>query len=65
MQGLHALPSYEGEVFIGLEQVDRDKYRVGKEFTWDRFVSGSTMWRVRSYNCSKDFLTLLFDATCI
>ena len=33
-------------MFIGLESVDRSQYRVGKEFSWDRFISASTMWRV-------------------
>jgi ankyrin repeat protein len=46
MQGLRALPFYKGEVFAGLEAVNRDQYRVGKEFTWNRFTSFSTLWRV-------------------
>jgi len=46
IQGMRSLPIYDGEAFIGLEQVDRSQYLVGKEFTWDRFVSATTMWRV-------------------
>lgn len=40
------LPPYQGEVFLGIEQVDRTRYTVGQEFTWGQFVSTSTLWRV-------------------
>lgn len=34
------------EVFIGMDQVNRNNYQVGQEFTWGTYVSGSTLWRV-------------------
>jgi ankyrin repeat protein/uncharacterized protein YegL len=45
-QSLLKLPAYQGEVFIGLDQVNRQDYMVGKEFSWGQFASATTLWRV-------------------
>ena len=43
---LSKLDSYKGEVFIGIENIDRHKFNIGKELSWETFLSGSTMWKV-------------------
>jgi len=53
-KGLGQLPAYTGEVFIGSESIDRTIFQIGKEFTWDGCISGSTLWGVAIENI-KDF----------
>lgn len=50
-QALITLPPYEGEVFIGSTQVHRTNFKKGTKFSWDHFVSGSTLWKVALENC--------------
>lgn len=49
-QGLQKLPEFKGEVFIGSAVPNRKLFMKGVEFTWNRFVSGSTLWRVALEN---------------
>jgi len=48
---LQSLPPYVGEVFMGVDKVDRRLFEIGQEFCWPRFVSCSTLWRVATENC--------------
>ncbi len=47
---LQSLPAYNGETFLGSAEVDRRLFMKGTEFTWPRFVSSSTLWRVAMEN---------------
>jgi len=38
--------NFAGEVFIGVRELDRSRFRVGCEVSWPVFISGSTLWRV-------------------
>jgi hypothetical protein len=50
-KALRKLPAFQGEVFIGSADVDRKMFPKGREFIWQHFVTGSTMWRVALENC--------------
>jgi len=54
VRALHAslakLTPYHGEVFLAAQDTDRKLFMKGTEFTWNRFVSTSTLWRVALEN---------------
>lgn len=53
------LPPFQGEVYIGANNVDRKLFTIGKEISWNtggNFTSATTMWRVATEN-TKDFTT--------
>lgn len=43
---LNKIDTYEGEVFLGSNLIDRNNFRIGNVVTNVGFVSTSTMWRV-------------------
>jgi ankyrin repeat protein len=47
---MKSLPTYRGETFLGSAEVDRKLFMKGTEFTWPKFVSSSTLWRVAMEN---------------
>jgi hypothetical protein len=53
---LTTLDPFEGEVYIGANNVDRRLYRTGTEISWPVFTSASTMWRAATEN-TKEFAT--------
>lgn len=46
VDSLMTLPNFEGEVFIGANDVDRKCFQIGNEFSWSTFISASTLWKV-------------------
>jgi len=46
---LTKLQPFRGEVFLAAD-TDRKLFLKGREFTWNRFVSGSSLWRVALEN---------------
>ena len=47
---LAKLPRFQGEVFFAAGDTDRKLFLKGQEFSWNRFVSCSTLWRVALEN---------------
>lgn len=43
---LDSLPSFDGEVFMGANNVDRVNFAIGNTISWPTFVSATTLWRV-------------------
>jgi len=41
---------FKGEVFLAAGDIDRKLFMKGKEFTWNRFVSASSLWRLALEN---------------
>jgi len=51
MSALHNMQPYEGEVFIGSNEVDRNLFKVGDLVKFTCFITGSTLWRVATETC--------------
>lgn len=46
LEGLNRLTAYEGEAYVGLNNLDRSKFMIGSEIKMNKIISASTMWRV-------------------
>ncbi len=51
---LQNLPEFEGEVFIGTKNLQREYFREETEFQWPTYISSSSLWKVAIENL-KDF----------
>jgi ankyrin repeat protein len=48
---LENVDCFKGEVYMASVDVDRKLFEIGHEFSWPRFVSCSSLWRVATENC--------------